>query len=105
MAMALLQPHQQQQQQRNWFVIGFEDDGGIYEVELDMVGLCTQPLYRVVALSLIETNFRLLQGKTDGCPVFHAWGYFASIILLQTSEKKTMDSSNFCQTLYSFISN
>lgn len=38
MAMALLQPQQQQQQQRNWFSIDFEDDGGIYEVEVDMVG-------------------------------------------------------------------
>lgn len=36
--MALLQPQQQQQQQRNWFFIDFEDDGGIYEVEVDMVG-------------------------------------------------------------------
>lgn len=41
MAMALLQPQQQQQQQqRDWFFIDFEDDGGIYEVEVDMVGLC-----------------------------------------------------------------
>lgn len=38
MAMALLQPQQQQQQQRKWFFIDFEDDGGIYEVEVDMVG-------------------------------------------------------------------
>lgn len=94
MAMALLQPHQQQQQQGNWFVIGFEDDGGIYEVELEMVGLCTQPLYRVVALSLIGTNFSLLQGQTDGYIVFHAWGYFASFMLLQTTEKKTKGSAN-----------
>lgn len=39
--MALLHPQQQQQQQKqgNWFVIDFEDDGGAYEVEVDMVGL------------------------------------------------------------------
>lgn len=46
MAMALLQPQQQQQQQRNWFFIDFEDDGGIYEVEVDMVG------FRVFGLSV-----------------------------------------------------
>ena len=43
MAMALLQPQQQQQQQlqqANWFFIDFEEDGGIYEVEVDMVGPC-----------------------------------------------------------------
>lgn len=40
MAMALLPP----QQQRNWFFIDFEDDGGIYEVEVDVVGSCAQPL-------------------------------------------------------------
>lgn len=34
--MALLQP----QQERDWFVISFEDDGGIYEVKVDVVGLC-----------------------------------------------------------------
>lgn len=33
--MALLQPHQQQQQ--NWFFIDLED-GGICEVEVDVVG-------------------------------------------------------------------
>ncbi|TWW58262.1 Calcium-binding mitochondrial carrier protein SCaMC-1 [Takifugu flavidus] len=33
--MALLQP--QQQQQQNWFFIDLEDDGGIYEVEVDVV--------------------------------------------------------------------
>lgn len=43
MAMALLQPQQQQQQQKNWFFIDFEDDG-VYEVEVDMVGSCIQPL-------------------------------------------------------------
>ncbi|KAG7239943.1 hypothetical protein INR49_028138 [Caranx melampygus] len=37
MAMALLQPQQQQQHQKNWFFIDFEDDGAIYEVEVDMV--------------------------------------------------------------------
>lgn len=36
MAMALLQPHQQQQQ--NWFFIDLEEDGGICEVEVDVVG-------------------------------------------------------------------
>lgn len=46
MAMALLQPQQQQQQHRNWFFIDFEDDGGIYEVEVDMVG------FRVFGLSV-----------------------------------------------------
>ncbi len=44
MAMALLQPQQQQQQQKNWFFIDFEEDGAIYEVEVDMVGSCIQPL-------------------------------------------------------------
>lgn len=40
MAMALLQPQQQQQQEeRNWFFIDFEDDGGLYEVEVDLVGV------------------------------------------------------------------
>lgn len=34
--MALLQP--QQQQQQNWFFIDLEDDGGICEVEVDVVG-------------------------------------------------------------------
>lgn len=33
--MALLQP---QEQQRNWFFLDFDDDGVIYEVEVDMVG-------------------------------------------------------------------
>lgn len=51
MAMALLQP-QQHQTQSNWFFIDFEDDGGIYEVEVDMVGLCINPLG-------IETVFEL----------------------------------------------
>lgn len=37
MAVALLQP---QQQERNWFFIDFEDDGGLYEVEVDLVGVC-----------------------------------------------------------------
>lgn len=37
MAVALLQPQQQQQQRRNWFFIDL-DDGGVYEVEVDMVG-------------------------------------------------------------------
>lgn len=32
--MALLQP----QQQQSWFFLDLEDDGGIYEVEVDMVG-------------------------------------------------------------------
>lgn len=32
--MALLQP----QQQQNWFFIDLEDDGGICEVEVDVVG-------------------------------------------------------------------
>lgn len=36
MAMALLQPRQQQQQ--NWFFIDLEEDGGICEVEVDVVG-------------------------------------------------------------------
>lgn len=40
MAMALLQPQQQQQKQGKWIFIDFEDDGGIYEVEVDMVGSC-----------------------------------------------------------------
>lgn len=43
MAMALLQPQQQQQHQQKWFFLDFEDDGGIYEVEVDMVGLCVDP--------------------------------------------------------------
>lgn len=38
MAVALLQP--QQQEERNWFFIEFEDDGGLYEVEVDLVGVC-----------------------------------------------------------------
>lgn len=36
MALALLHPHQQHQQ-TNMFLIDFEEDGGIYEVEVDMV--------------------------------------------------------------------
>lgn len=42
MAVALLQRQQQQQQQeeRKWFFIDFEDDGGLYEVEVDLVGVC-----------------------------------------------------------------
>lgn len=40
MAMALLQPQQRQQEQGNWFFIDFEDDGGFYEVDVDMVGFC-----------------------------------------------------------------
>lgn len=40
MAVALLQPQQQQQEERNWFFIEFEDDGGLYEVEVDLVGVC-----------------------------------------------------------------
>lgn len=36
MAMALLQPRQQQQQ--NWFFIDLDEDGGICEVEVDVVG-------------------------------------------------------------------
>lgn len=35
-AMALLQP--QQQQQHSWFFIDLEEDGGICEVEVDVVG-------------------------------------------------------------------
>lgn len=38
-AMALLQLQQQQQEQKKWFFIDFEDDGAIYEVEVEMVGL------------------------------------------------------------------
>lgn len=34
--MALLQP--QQQQQHSWFFIDLEEDGGICEVEVDVVG-------------------------------------------------------------------
>ncbi|GLD49583.1 calcium-binding mitochondrial carrier protein SCaMC-1 isoform X1 [Lates japonicus] len=37
MAMALLQPQQQQHHQQKWFFLDFEDDGGIYEVEVDVV--------------------------------------------------------------------
>lgn len=33
--MALLQPQQTLQQ---WFILDFEDNGGYYEVEVDMVG-------------------------------------------------------------------
>lgn len=44
MAMALLHPPQQQQQQTKWFFFDLEDDGGFYEVEVDMVGLCLYPL-------------------------------------------------------------
>lgn len=36
MATALLQP--QQHQQQNWFFIELEEDGGICEVEVDVVG-------------------------------------------------------------------
>lgn len=35
--MALLQP-QQTLQQAKWFILDFEDNGGYYEVEVDMVG-------------------------------------------------------------------
>lgn len=74
MAMALLQPQQQQQQQRNWFFIDFEDDGGIYEVEVDMVG------FRVFGLSvkvvtwwwicifIVQTRLE----KTSGWPLLSA---------------------------------
>lgn len=44
MAVALLQP---QQQQSNWFFVELEDDGGVCEVEVDRVGfkphLCVRP--------------------------------------------------------------
>ena len=46
-AMALLHPQQQQQQQMSWFVIDLEDDGGFYEVEVDMVGLFVASEFRL----------------------------------------------------------
>lgn len=58
MAMALLQP-QQQQPQKNWFFIDFEDDGGMYEVEVDMVGLCIKPFR-------IETWLCVFIGRKEG---------------------------------------
>lgn len=60
MAMALLQP-QQHQTQRNWFFIDFEDDGVIYEVEVDMVGLCINHFG-------IETGFMCLYSRTRWIP-------------------------------------
>ena len=45
--MALLHPQQQQQQQMSWFVIDLEDDGGFYEVEVDMVGLFVASEFRL----------------------------------------------------------
>lgn len=51
MAMALLQPQQQQQQhQGTWFYIDFEEDGGIYEMEVDLVGSCIEIFYLVVII-------------------------------------------------------
>lgn len=60
MAMALLQPQQQQQHQRNWFFIDFEDDGAIYEVEVDMVGLCID-FFSVILHLVVNSNKVSLQ--------------------------------------------
>ena len=64
MAVALLQP---QQHQGNWFFVEFEDDGGIYEVEVDMVGFMYPPLSVMLATwSFIQ--IKCLCPLAEKCP-------------------------------------
>lgn len=54
MAMAVLQP---QQQQANWFFLELEDDGGFYEVEVDMVGSSEQNVLEMTLRTICFVQF------------------------------------------------